>query len=107
MQAIEQYQKVVEQSVREVSDALIGKREFAEARVALAEQVMVLREVNRIATRRYEAGIASYFEVIDAQRELLAAELSLAQAERNALVSSVQLYKALGGGWQREAVATR
>ena len=97
-----QYQKVVEQSVREVSDALIGRREFGEVRNAQREQVESLREVNRVSLRRYEAGVASYFEVIDAQRELLAAELALAQAQRNALVSSVQLYKALGGGWQVE-----
>lgn len=107
VQAIEQYQKTVEQSMREVSDALAGRREFADARAAFFEQVVALREVNRVATRRYEAGIASYFEVIDAQRELLVAELALAQAQRNLLVSSVQLYKALGGGWQTEKLATR
>lgn len=100
VQAIEQYQKVVEQSVREVADALIARREFGEARIVTAEQVRVLREVERVATRRYEAGVSSYFEVIDAQRDLLVAELALAQVSRNALVSSVQLYKALGGGWQ-------
>ncbi len=102
VQSIEQYQKVVEQSVREVSDALIGRREFGEVRKAQLEQVESLREVNRVSLRRYEAGVASYFEVIDAQRELLAAELGLAQAQRNVLISSVQLYKALGGGWQVE-----
>lgn len=99
VQAIEQYQKVVEQSLREVADALVGRREFAEARTAQAEQLDALRDVNRIALRRYEAGVANYFEVIDAQRELLAAELALVQAQRNLLISSVQLYKALGGGW--------
>ncbi len=103
VQNIEQYQKVVEQSVREVSDALIGRQEFGEVRKAQLEQVESLREVNRVSLRRYEAGIASYFEVIDAQRELLAAELNLAQAQRNVLISSVQLYKALGGGWQVES----
>jgi outer membrane protein, multidrug efflux system len=100
VQNIEQYQKVVEQSVREVSDALIARQEFGEVRKAQLEQVQSLREVNRASLRRYEAGVASYFEVIDAQRELLAAELNLAQAQRNVLISSVQLYKALGGGWQ-------
>lgn len=99
VQAIEQYQKIVEQSLREVADALVGRREFAEARKAQAEQLDALRDVNRVALRRYEAGVANYFEVIDAQRELLAAELALVQAQRNLLISSVQLYKALGGGW--------
>lgn len=99
VQAIEQYQKIVEQSLREVADALVGRREFAEARKAQAEQLDALRDVNRAALRRYEAGVANYFEVIDAQRELLAAELALVQAQRNLLISSVQLYKALGGGW--------
>ncbi len=99
VQAIEQYQKVVEQSLREVADALVGRREFAEARKVQAEQLDALRDVNRVALRRYEAGVANYFEVIDAQRELLTAELALVQAQRNVLISSVQLYKALGGGW--------
>jgi multidrug efflux system outer membrane protein len=103
LQAVEQYQKVVEASLREVSDALIGRREFAAVREAQAEQVAALREVDRLTLRRYESGVSSYFEVIDAQRELLAAELGLAQAQRNLLISSVQLYKALGGGWQQEA----
>ena len=106
VQAIEQYQKVVEQSVREVADALVAQREFSEVRAVQAEQVAALREVVRLTTRRYEVGIASLFEVVDAQRELLNAELSLAQAQRNALIASVQLYKALGGGWQRDIAAT-
>ena len=104
VQAIEQYQRVVEQSIREVADSLIARRDFYEVQTALREQAKALRDVNRVVLQRYEAGVSSYFEVIDAQRDHLAAELALSQAQRNLLVSSVQLYKALGGGWQRDDV---
>lgn len=101
VQALEQYQKVVEGSLREVADAIVGRREFSETAQAQGDQVRALRDVERVVVRRYEAGLSSYFEVVDAQRDLFQAELSLAQSQRNVLVATVQLYKALGGGWQR------
>jgi multidrug efflux system outer membrane protein len=52
-----------------------------------------------LATRRYQSGISSYLEVLDAQRSLYTADLAAAQAERQELVAAVQLYRALGGGW--------
>ena len=60
-----------------------------------------LREASARVLRRYEIGYSSYFEVIDADTNLYTAELQLVQAYRNSLVSLVQLYKALGGGWDR------
>jgi outer membrane protein, multidrug efflux system len=52
-----------------------------------------------LAKLRYDSGYPSYLEVLDASRQLFAAELALSQAQRDSLVSVVQLYKALGGGW--------
>ena len=53
----------------------------------------------RLATLRYESGFSAYFEVLDAQEQLLAAETSVAQLRRDRLVAMVDLYRALGGGW--------
>ena len=67
-----------------------------------------LQEASARILRRYEVGYSSYFEVIDADSSLYAAQLLLVQARRNSLVTVVQLYKALGGGWDRAPpIATR
>jgi len=60
---------------------------------------------SRLAVLRYQGGVSSYFEVLDAQRQLFDAELSLARARRDELTSMVLLYRALGGGWQLQEVA--
>ena len=99
-QATLQYGQAVAQAFREVSDALIARRDYADLQVAQLDQVQALREASRRVHRRYEVGYSSYFEVVDADRDLYAAELQLIQAYRNSMVATVQLYKALGGGWQ-------
>lgn len=104
VQALEQYQRVVETSMREVADALVNRRDYAEVRDGFTAQVGSLREVERVVLRRYEAGLATYLEVVDAQRDLFQAELAVAVAQRNLLVASVQLYKALGGGWRSDGM---
>jgi len=60
------------------------------------------RRANTIALARYRVGSASYFDVINADRDLFTAELSLSAAHLNTLLSLVQLYRAVGGGWQTE-----
>ena len=70
-----------------------------EQREALEEQVEALQSALRLADLRYQGGRANYLDVLTAQRDLFNAELSLARTRRNQLVSVVQLYKALGGGW--------
>jgi len=99
-QAILQYQQIVAQAFREVSDALAARQGYAESLRAQDEQVAALREANKRVLKRYAIGFSSYFEVIDADSSLYQAELLRAQAYRNALIALVQLYKALGGGWQ-------
>ena len=98
-QALLQYQSAVAQAFREVSDALIAWQSYNELLRVQEQQVKSLQEANSHVLRRYEVGYSSYFEVIDASNSLYAAELQRVQAYRNSLVSVVQLYKALGGGW--------
>jgi outer membrane protein, multidrug efflux system len=102
-QAILQYQQSVAQAFREVADALAAREGYAELLRVQDEQVAALREASGRVLKRYAIGYSSYFEVIDADRDLFNAELQLAQAYQNNLISLVQLYKALGGGWQMAA----
>jgi multidrug efflux system outer membrane protein len=73
--------------------------------VATQEQIQVIAATNaeRLARMRYDGGVSNYLEVLDAQRSLFSSELTLAQTNRDQLVALVQLYKALGGGWQEKA----
>lgn len=91
--------RVVHQAVREVEDALVSVRSTAGQVASQAAQVAALRDYERLARRRYEGGVTSYLELLDAQRSLLAGELGLAQARSASLQASVALYKALGGEW--------
>jgi multidrug efflux system outer membrane protein len=87
---------------REVSDALIARQKYAELQAAQQAQVDAQRKANSIALGRYRIGYASYFDVINADRDLFTAELSLSAAHLNTVLSLVQLYRAVGGGWQTE-----
>jgi len=66
------------------------------------DSVADLQETVRLSKRRYQGGTTTYLEVLDGQRSLFAAELTLADARGNEYRSLVQLYKALGGGWQQQ-----
>jgi multidrug efflux system outer membrane protein len=96
---IAQYKQSVLVAFREVSDALIAQDTLASQRVALQHEVVALREAVELALLRYNVGRASYFEVLEAEQLLFPAEDALAQTERDQLLVVVQLYKALGGGW--------
>jgi multidrug efflux system outer membrane protein len=99
-QALLQYQKSVQTAFQEVSDALIARQQDADVQTAVEAQVDAERRANATALARYRVGYASYFDVIDANRDLFVAELALSEARLNTLLSVVQLYRALGGGWQ-------
>jgi multidrug efflux system outer membrane protein len=101
-QALLQYQKSVQTAFQEVSDALIAREQDADLQEAEEAQVDAQRRANTIALARYRVGYASYFNVIDADRDLFTAELTLSAARLNTLLSVVQLYRALGGGWQAQ-----
>jgi outer membrane protein, multidrug efflux system len=95
-----QCQKSIQTASQGVSDALIAREKYAEFQAARQSQVDAERTANTNALARYRVGYSSYFNVIDADRDLFTAELSLSAAHLNALLSMVQLYRALGGGWQ-------
>jgi len=99
--ALAQYQQTIQTAFREVSDALVQYRKVREIRAQQELLVTTLQDRSRLAHLRYEGGIDSLLNALDADRELFNAELSLAQTKRNELLSLVQLYKALGGGWQQ------
>jgi multidrug efflux system outer membrane protein len=101
-QAAAQYQKAALNSYREVANALVSVRKLAEVRVALEDGVAALRDAATLARSRYNAGLANYLEILNADQELFEQELQLAQARGEELRAFVDLYRALGGGWQQE-----
>jgi outer membrane protein, multidrug efflux system len=94
------YKQTIQLAFRDVSDALIGYQKLHEVRVAQETTVKDLQDTVDTSLVRYRGGITTYLEVLDGQRSLFTAELALAQARGNEYQSLVQLYKALGGGWQ-------
>ena len=98
-QARLRFEETVLQAFREASDALVGVRTARDQRVAQQSQVAALRKAAELAEIRYRGGVASYLEVLDAQRQLFSAELGLSQTQLLELSSVVGLYRALGGSW--------
>jgi outer membrane protein, multidrug efflux system len=101
-QALIAYQQAIQQAFGDVSDALIGYDKFHQVRARQQDTVADLQETVRISTLRYRGGTTTYLEVLDGQRSLYGAELTLAAARGDEYRSLVQLYKALGGGWQQK-----
>jgi len=102
--ATHNYDQRVLVAMREVSDALVAWDRLAVARESQARSVAAYEESVRLAFVRYWGGLASYFEVLEAQNLLFPAENRLAQIELARLRALVQLYKALGGGWSLDQV---
>lgn len=98
-QAVAQYEQTVLTAFREVEDSLVAVRTLLVQNGAQLQQVTALQSALRLAELRYKGGLANYLDVLVARRNLFEAELSLTGARRLHLVSVVQLYKALGGGW--------
>jgi outer membrane protein TolC len=94
------YDRTIHTAFREVSDSLIAYRKTREVRAQRELLVATLTDRSRLAYMRYTGGVSNLLEALDADRELFDAELSLAQVRRDELPTVVQLYKALGGGWQ-------
>jgi multidrug efflux system outer membrane protein len=99
-QAVVAYARAVQQAFHEVENTLVAYRKTREVQDAQEAQVAAATESLRLAEVRYRGGISTYLDVLDSQRQLLAAELQLSQTRRAHLVSLVQLYGALGGGWK-------
>jgi multidrug efflux system outer membrane protein len=94
------YLKAINGAFRDVSDALVGYQKTREYNSNQAALAATLLHQSRLANNRYAGGVSSYLEVLDTERQRLTAEQDLAQSQRDVLTSLVQLYKALGGGWQ-------
>ena len=99
-QALIAYRQAIQQAFGDVSDALIGYQKFHEVRLRQEDTVADLQESVRLSNMRYKGGTTTYLEVLDGQRSLFSAELTLAQARGTEYQSLVQLYRALGGGWK-------
>ena len=94
-----QYEQTAQVAFQDVSNALVSRQKFEAIRDEQAQAVEAYQESVKVSFQRYVAGKASYFEVLDAQLQLYPAENALAFTELNRRTVIVQLYKALGGGW--------
>jgi multidrug efflux system outer membrane protein len=94
------YERAIQNAFREVADSLIAYRKVKEVRAQRELLVETLEDRSRLAYMRYTGGVSNLLEALDADRDLFGAELNLAQTRRDELLTVVQLYKALGGGWQ-------
>lgn len=94
------YEQSIYAALREVSDTLVGYSRTKAQRAQQQQLVRALDETVKLSTVRYKGGLDSYLQVLDAQRNLFAGQLGLAQLSLAERLSVVQLYRALGGGWQ-------
>ena len=99
-QALAQYEKAAQNGFREVADALVAIEKFKDVRAELETSVRSLTDAARLSRLRYDTGLANYLEVLIADQQLFDQELLLARARGAELNAVVQLYRALGGGWQ-------
>jgi len=101
------YQQSVRSAFREVSDALVGLRkgrEFLEFQRSLSK---TLADQSRLSRDRYKGGVTTYLEVLDTERQAFDADIALVEAERDVRLSFVDLYRALGGGWDAAPLLDR
>jgi multidrug efflux system outer membrane protein len=99
-EALAVYRKTIQTAFEEVSSALADYEKNREQRSQEELLVKALQETDELSTIRYKGGLDSYLQVLDAERNRFSGELTLAQLRKNELLSVVQLYRALGGGWQ-------
>ena len=105
-QALAVYQKAALNGYREVADALVTVQKLGEARLELEDGVDALRDAGILARARYDTGLSNYLEVLIADQFLFDQELALARIRGDEMRSFVDLYRALGGGWQQEPAPT-
>jgi len=95
-----QYKQTVQKAFGDVSNGLVGYRQSREFRKKIEEQTATYRDTAHLANVRFSGGYASFLEVLVTQQQYFTSELQLAQAWSTELQNYVQLYQALGGGWQ-------
>jgi multidrug efflux system outer membrane protein len=94
------YQKTINGALRDVSNALIALNKQREYREQQEKLVEAAQDATRLARLRYQGGSTSYLEVLTTDSNLFAAQLNLVSAQQGEALTLVQLYSALGGGWQ-------
>ena len=102
-EALAAYKKTVQNAFREVSDALIAYQHGREFYAKQLELTQADRDSSELSNVRYLGGVTSYLEVLYSDQQLFDAELLLSQAQCSQLLSVIQLYSALGGGWSAPA----
>jgi multidrug efflux system outer membrane protein len=100
-EAVLTYKKAIAQSFQDVSNALVAYQKFREFREQQERLVVASRDAVKLSNMRYEGGYSAYLEVLTNQTNLFSGELTLASAREEEMLSLVQLYNALGGGWQQ------
>jgi multidrug efflux system outer membrane protein len=100
-EALLTYQQTIQGAFRDVSDALIGYQQDQEFRAQQEHLARAAEDAAQLSGKRYQAGTTNYLEVLTNETNYLSAELGLAQARLNELLALVQIYKAVGGGWQQ------
>jgi multidrug efflux system outer membrane protein len=100
-QALSQYAKTAQNAYREVADSLVAIDKYALVRFEQETAVVALKEASDLSRSRYDLGLSTYLEVLIADEQLFAAEVALAETRFAQLDAVVQLYRALGGGWQQ------
>ncbi len=98
-QSLANYRKTVQTAFREVSDAIVNLQEFANEEAAFAAQVASAKRALSLAQARYQSGYSGFSDLLDTQRTLNTAQLLFLASRKNRLAASVDLFKALGGGW--------
>ena len=99
-QALAGYQKAIETGFREVAEGLVNVESSAGAEADLQDRLQAARNALELSSLRYEAGYSPFLEVLDAQRTANDAELAFVRNRQSRLAFSVDLMKALGGGWK-------
>ncbi len=100
-EAVLTYKKTIAQSFQDVSNALVGYQKYREFREQQERLVIASRDAVNLSNMRYKGGYSSYLDVLTNQTTLFSGELTLASAREQEMLSLVQLYNALGGGWQQ------
>jgi outer membrane protein, multidrug efflux system len=104
-QALYSYLQIVQNGFREVDDALVDRAKSRQRLQILTRQLDALKNYARLANMRYDEGVTSYLEVLDAERSLFTVELSQTTAQNAVFRSLINIYKAMGGGWVDTAEA--
>jgi len=94
------YEKTIQTAFQEVSDGLVARQTYREQLEAQRQLVASTEDYYKLADRRYRGGVDSYLILLDAQRQLFSVQQNMIGDRLAQLTSEVNLYKALGGGWQ-------